>query len=288
MITMIAKKHFFIIFIISLITSCQESKQEQIGNIVSDWIDKELLLPTPTKGLNETFIHPKSDYKIITYIDSTECTACDLQLEQWCLFINEIKSFTQKYIPLIIYVHPNNEDSLEKILRWEDSSFPYIVDKNSTFVKLNKIPKESMFHTFLIDKENKILTIGNPVIYPKIKDLYRKILDIKSIVYDVNKLTSINLNKSIIDFDCFPIQEIQKTEICILNTGNQPLFVSDVISSSECINVLYSKRHIQPNDSIILNISYQARNKGFFEKKLNVYCNTGKEPLQIKIYGKAE
>ena len=240
------------------------------------------------EGKNKIFTDFNSEYKIVTYIDSTECTACDLQLEKWHLFINEIKSFVQKDISFVIYVHPDNEKSLKRILQWEDSPFPFIIDDNNTFVELNQIPEDFMFHTYLLDKENKIIVIGNPITFPKIKDLYKKVLGIKSDISDVDKLTSINLNKSIIDFDCFPIKETQETEVCILNTGTQPLFISNVISSSEYINVTYNKRHIQPNDSIVLNVSYKAKNKGAFKKTLSIYCNVNKNPLQIKIYGNAE
>ena len=43
------------------------------------------------EGKNKIFTDFNSEYKIVTYIDSTECTACDLQLEKCHLFINEIK-----------------------------------------------------------------------------------------------------------------------------------------------------------------------------------------------------
>lgn len=32
------------------------------------------------------------------------------------------------------------------------------------------------FHTFLLDKDNKVLAIGNPIHNPKVKELYLKII----------------------------------------------------------------------------------------------------------------
>lgn len=44
------------------------------------------------------------------------------------------------------------------------------------FNKLNKLPPYPMFQTFLLDKNNRVIAIGNPIHNPKVKELYLKII----------------------------------------------------------------------------------------------------------------
>ena len=53
---------------------------------------------------------------------------------------------------------------------------PVAVDRNNTFGLLNNLPKKVEYHTFLLDSDNRVLAIGNPVLNPKIKELYKRII----------------------------------------------------------------------------------------------------------------
>ena len=54
------------------------------------------------------------------------------------------------------------------------------------------------FHTFLLDKSNKIIAIGNPIHNPKIKELYLKIIQGGEVKPDNRKLiiqTEVSVDK---------------------------------------------------------------------------------------------
>ena len=46
------------------------------------------------------------------------------------------------------------------------------VDINNEINKKNKFPEKDMFHTFLLDTENKVRIIGNPIHNSAVRDLY--------------------------------------------------------------------------------------------------------------------
>lgn len=40
---------------------------------------------------------------------------------------------------------------------------PVYIDSEDRFNRLNRFPSDPIFHTFLLDKDNKVAVIGNPV-----------------------------------------------------------------------------------------------------------------------------
>jgi hypothetical protein len=51
------------------------------------------------------------------------------------------------------------------------------MDMENTIMKLNNFPKEQDFRCFLLDKDNKVVMVGNPVLNPGIWELYKKIIN---------------------------------------------------------------------------------------------------------------
>ena len=54
--------------------------------------------------------------------------------------------------------------------------FNYLVfiDEQNTIEQLNHFPKQPEYQCFLLDKDNKVLLLGNPVLNPKICELYKQ------------------------------------------------------------------------------------------------------------------
>ena len=54
--------------------------------------------------------------------------------------------------------------------------YPLFLDKNRQMQQINNFPKEPMFQTFLLDKNNRVLLIGNPIGNTKLWNLYKDII----------------------------------------------------------------------------------------------------------------
>jgi len=78
----------------------------------------------------------------------------------------------------IIYLFtPQKEDvnRLNILLKSDKFDYPVFIDFNGSFVKQNpKIPKNRQLHSFLLDKNNKVVLIGSPLYNPMLWELYKR------------------------------------------------------------------------------------------------------------------
>lgn len=145
-----------------------------------------------------------------------------------------------------------------------------------------------MFQTFLLDKDNKVVAIGNPIHNPKIKELYLNIISGKKDLRKTNApQTAASLSEVDIDMGEFDWNKKQEREITISNTGNVPLVINDVTTSCGCTTVEYTKEPIMPKKSGILKITYQAEHPEHFNKTVSIHCNTPTSSIQIRVTGNA-
>lgn len=61
-----------------------------------------------------------------------------------------------------------------------------------------------------------------------------------------------------------------------------------MVASCGCTIVEYDKRPVSPGNSLALKIVYNADKKGYFNKVINLYCNTISSPIQIHLVGTAQ
>ena len=147
-----------------------------------------------------------------------------------------------------------------------------------------------MLHTFLLDEYNKVLAVGNPMLNPKIKELYWDIIFNKqqTLAYNERKETQTMMDKKCMDWGTFSWKQQKFCEFILTNIGKELLVINDVITSCGCTIVEYSKEPIQIGKSLNLKVKYQAEHPEHFNKTITVYCNTKDSPIQLKISGNAE
>ena len=281
----------FILVALSLF-SCKETTKENISHLVKEWNNKEIVYPNTMRFTIldvDTNFSSSSEYRVVTYVDSAGCTNCKLRLEQWKKFINQLDTIGN--VPVLFFLHPKNRKELNYILKRDHFTYPICIDENDSLNKLNHFPSDMMFQTFLLDKDNKVVAIGNPVHNPKVKELYLKIIQGEKVEQDkgtevIN--TKVTIDKTSISLGRFNWQKEQKVTFTLKNTGNKPLVVQDVNTSCGCTSVSYSKEPVQPSGELKLEVTYKAEHPEHFNKTLTVYCNTESSPLILKIMGDAE
>lgn len=162
-------------------------------------------------------------------------------------------------------------------------------DEEDAFNKLNKLPTDMMFQTFLLDKDNKVVAIGNPIHNPKVKELYLKIILGDKARKQVHvSLTDIRLSETSVDMGTFDWREEQKAVFTLTNTGESPLAIIDVATSCGCVSASCSKEPVRPEKEISLSVTYKADHPEHFNKTITVYCNAKGSPFQLKISGNAQ
>ena len=275
------------------LASCAESDKERLSRLVSEWERKEILFPAHStftiQGKDTVeFNFKDADYKIVTYVDSAGCTGCKLQLPRWKELIAEVDSLTDGRVPFLFYFHPKDIKELRYLTRKDGFTYPVCFDEKDDFNRLNRFPSEMMFQSFLLDKENNVVALGNPVLSPKVKELYLKLITGNQESKKSEIITQVSVNQTVMDFGSFPKDEKQERSFVLTNTGKGLLVVHDVVTSCGCTKVEYSKQPVRPGETLELKVIYEAEDTGYFSKTVTVYCNVENSPLRLKVRGSAE
>lgn len=162
---------------IIILFSCTGNDKERITRIVSEWQGKKIIFPenlifTLFGKDTVNYTIPQSKYKVLVYVDSTGCTSCKLKLEEWKKFIYLTDSLSHKNISFLFFFHPKSEKSMQSILQIKKLNIPICIDVNDKLNQLNEFSKDIIFQSFLLDENNKVLVVGNPIYSHPIKKLY--------------------------------------------------------------------------------------------------------------------
>jgi hypothetical protein len=144
---------------------------------VLDWIGKEINLIDTLKVVDGWKLTNRQlreinlkKYKFVVYIDAT-CFTCAEDLISWSKIIKDIE---QDKFDYLFYLHTNELEVLEPYIKRWGFYLPFIIDTENTFFYENKINIEKLFQAMLIDENNKVLLIGNPVYSEDMLTLYKK------------------------------------------------------------------------------------------------------------------
>lgn len=119
-------------------------------------------------------------YKFVAYLNSTQCDGCRLkELLMWKYLLRQLDSLRAwDSVRLVFIFHPKDTAELVERLVLYDFDRPIWVDREGCFERANPhLPEDPIFHTFLLDRENRVVLVGSPVGNPKMWELYRKTID---------------------------------------------------------------------------------------------------------------
>ena len=286
-------KYIVWIMCLWLLASCSESREEAMLRLVNEWKDKSVIIPVRSvftvQGKDVVdFNYRDAEYKILVYTDSVGCTSCKLQLPKWKRMIAEVDSLTGGSVPFLFYFHPKDSKELRFYLRRDNFTYPVCFEEDDYINRLNRFPSDMTFQTLLLNKENKVVAIGSPVLNPKIKDLYLEIITGKKRVGADKSVTTVSMDQSEKNFGNIPLNEKREHIFMLVNTGNKPLVIYDVVTSCGCTKAEYGKEPVRPGETLELKVIYNAEDKGRFRKNLTVYCNAEDSPLKLTVVGVVE
>ena len=121
-----------------------------------------------------------SKYKLVVYTDSTECTSCYIsRMSNWGE-VNQDLFFDSCHNARLIFIFSPSQGKMQEIRQIvEESSkdWPIYLDTAYVFQRVNKqIPDNRLFHVFLLNKNDEILCVGNPLYNEKIRRIYKSVI----------------------------------------------------------------------------------------------------------------
>lgn len=285
------KNIYFLFLVMIVISSCNNNQRKDVVKIIAEWQNKEIIFPHDIVftqyGLDTTdYEVPQSEYKILLYVDAVGCTSCKLQLNKWAKFIDEIDSLTLGQVPILFFFHPKDRRELIHLLKRDNISLPVCFDTNDQLNTINHFPTRDDLQCFLLDRNNNVMCIGNPIYNPKIKEMYLE--QISSVSYtQVDQLPNTTVSVEQASFKLGAIKQGTSVTVTatVNNTGDVPLVIHNVETSCDCTTVSYQKEEVEPKSTFKIDITYNADDLGFFDRVIYIYGNIERSPLIIELEG---
>ena len=163
--------------IVCVVQAC--NKQTDDKAIVKYWIDREIIIPNLDAKINgrDTICNDiiTKKYKILVYIDTTGGISCRLKLLDWQKYIDQIKSISND-IGFLFVVFSNNYQKFEDLQLKNHFHYPVFYDPKARLNQTNNLPKDDRYQVFLLNENNRVWGIGNPILNSEIHKLYEKII----------------------------------------------------------------------------------------------------------------
>ena len=291
-------KFLFLIFLIVVcfVCSCKNNKKKgEIEKVLSEWIGKEILFPenvpcymagkdTLTDICNKLF---QKEFKILMYVDSAGCSSCRLKLFEWKQLMEEADSLFQGKVGFLLFFQPKTEREMSYLFALNRFDYSAYMDINGAINRLNRFPKAMEYQCFLLDSNNKVLMVGNPVLNLNIWKLYKTQIGGNKNT-DPETLTTTTVDKMVHDYGAILKGSSNTAVFTITNTGDHPLVIYRVLSSCGCTNVDWNKQPVESGQTVTVRVEMVPDETGFFNKTIDIYCNTRNSPIRLMVNGNAK
>ena len=120
-----------------------------------------------------------AEFKMIVFSDSTDCTGCYIkQLNLWNDFLYLGKKTKGKFVFMFIMeVEPTQYNMVYNALREAELRHSVYLDTLCVFRNNNpQLPESRLFHTFVVNRDNKAVLVGNPIKNEKIEKMFLTLL----------------------------------------------------------------------------------------------------------------
>lgn len=279
---------FLVVFYISV--SCQ--RMQNLSNaekIVDEWVGKEIIFPSDIRctymGRDTICSDVTTPYKILVYTDSAGCTSCKLQLYKWNSLIEDSNILMSDQVSFLFYFQPKNEKELQFLLRKNDFEHTVFIDNSNELSVINKLPNDTKYQCFLLDKDDKVVLVGNPAINLKIWNLYKQAI-LGKVNQDNISVTTVEVEQTEIELqEELKVYETTTGIFVLKNNGSVPLLIKDIITSCGCTVPEWNKQLINPKDKTEIRLKVTPDALGYFKKTAIVYCNTEKGYIWLSVEG---
>ncbi len=175
-ILVLINKLFFLTMFVMLFSSCGD---RDLSKQVELFTGTEISVPTDMEARisgRDTILSIDPAIRMVVWYDSSECAGCRVRrLDEWNAIINYSRDSVTGFEPVFIF-SPSKEGirGLQAAMKVNDFTYPMYIDDRHLFTKANPgIPADIRFHVFLLDKNNRVTLVGNPLHNESLWSLYK-------------------------------------------------------------------------------------------------------------------
>lgn len=282
------KHQNIILLILILLTSCsQSSDNKRLHRLIEKWQGVPIDFPKYINDVKtgEAINLTDADFTILTYVDSSGCTRCNMKLSLWKEFLNSLDSICDSDVQFLMVVHSSDIQELRYFLNGDSFNYPVYLDSENRIYDTNSFPEETILQTFLLDKNRKVIAIGNPIYSSEIAKLYKGIITGRlSVSIGTRNIISVNENRY--SLGNLNPTESKSCDIIFTNHGNDTVHIEKVISSCDCTELSLSKGYIAPKSDMKAVLTFAGDTTiGDFERTIHIYFSDFEYPTTIAILG---
>lgn len=221
-----------------------------------------------------------ADYKIVTCIDSVGCTPCKMKLPVWDELINKFKAKTDSEVSFLMIFNFSSDKGIDTNLN--DRKFPYPVCFSTEVYGdvVNQLPSGDEYHTFLLDANNNIICVGNPVFNPKIRKLYEQII-IGEAAQEYGLVSNPGYALGIVHPN-----DTLTSHFLLVNRENHPITIQELVPSCDCVSATASTDTIATGTSSLVTVKLTGDTiGGFFQRHVDIFYNEKENPERILLHG---
>lgn len=163
------------LLMILLLLSCKSNSKKDIEPEVKSFLGSKVIMNKDIKQKISTCLFDK-DYVLILYFEIEDCMPCILDN------VNLLKIYKSDFdkfktgILLVIQDSDKNDD-IKSIIKELDIHYPVFFDGGNFFRDSNKSMKNTIGHTFIINKHYEVIWIGSPIKNEQTLIRYRKMMN---------------------------------------------------------------------------------------------------------------
>ena len=259
----------------------ERRQRSEAESIVNSWLGKVISIDTTVgfiteKGDSIDADMPDADFRLIRYIGGDDCTSCRMHLHKYNEALRTLSDSAGTEVDFLCIVCPNNLDELRRILKTENrSNLKILVDSRDSLNRLNSFPEVDGLRTFLVDRNNRVLGVGDPAVNPRIMRLYTSILTSDSIRQQRSRpLTNLVMYPAFMKIGRIAAGDSVVGEFHVGNYGDEPFVLDALVPSCECVTAVLSSDTIAPHNEAIMRVVFREDEPiGSFERTVEIIGN---------------
>jgi hypothetical protein len=155
----------YVVLLVVGLTACHD---RQLERQYEAFLGSEVVVPDEVTG--------DADARFVVYVDSLECSSCKIGNMYVYGDAVDFCSQTDNCCRPVFVFAPRRADisTVRFKLRHLANEFPILLDSVGVFPRANPhIPTDEQLHTFLLDRDGKVVLVGDPSRNPKLWKLYK-------------------------------------------------------------------------------------------------------------------
>lgn len=273
-----------------LLTSCGSHSRQDLAADIAKWQGQVITIPDSLqyiiKGDSVDYDIDDCDFKVFTYIRSGECSSCMMKLNKWCKAMADFDTISSHDVNLVMIASADSPNKIALIARQDDFNYPIAIDAAGATDAVNGFPEDDRFCSFLLDRHNRVVAVGNPALNPNIRELYiKRICGEKPKSLRQEKIPAEIIDRSSALGIIEPGSQIER-ELRIRSLADTILKIRSIVPDCDCVTAISATDELHPGQYIDITLKLQADTVvGKFTKQVAIFFEEYENPMTIKVHG---